>query len=113
MGLRGPMGKGFPLSEFKGSGLLMIGGGVNLPILRIVLLCGFENRQGSTCIFLLYGAPTPAGRLYKDDLDRWQQSEELCCIQAADIRDNRWPYQAGAVSELIKQCQFDPRPPQR
>jgi sulfhydrogenase subunit gamma (sulfur reductase) len=108
VGLRGPMGNAFPLDEHKGDNLVIIGGGVGLPTLRAALLYALAHRRDFGDLYLLYGARTPADRLYKDDLEAWSQSPELHCLQTVDVGDEQWPHHVGFVTDLIAHCDFDP-----
>jgi sulfhydrogenase subunit gamma (sulfur reductase) len=108
IGLRGPLGNAFPLREHRGENLMIIGGGVGLPTLRSALIYALDNRSDFGELMLLYGARTPADRLYKDDLETWSTSNELRCLQTVDVGDEQWPHKVGFVTELIGECDVDP-----
>ena len=109
VGLRGPMGNAFPLHELPGADVVMLAGGVGLPTLRSALVYALDNRRDFGRLYLLYGALSPADRLYKDDLEAWTRSEDVNCLQAVDAtRDQPWEHHVGFVTELVAQCEVDP-----
>ncbi len=71
VGLRGPFGKGYPLQEFEGKEILIVGGGVGLAPLRSLLLALLEERKKYKKIMLCYGARTPQDILYKGCVCGW------------------------------------------
>ena len=62
VGIRGPYGKGYPVEEFVGKEVLIIGGGVGLAPLRSLLLTLIERINDFKKIILCYGARTPQDR---------------------------------------------------
>ncbi|MBC7289209.1 MAG: hypothetical protein H5T86_14455, partial [Armatimonadetes bacterium] len=86
-----------------------IGGGVGLPTLRSALVYALHHRSDFADIYLLYGARTPADRLYKEELEQWAGSSELHCMQTVDVGDEQWPHRVGFVTELVADCDFDPQ----
>ena len=60
IGVRGPFGNGFPLEEFKGKSLLIIGGGIGLAPLRPIIKLALGHRGDYGNLLIIYGARTPA-----------------------------------------------------
>jgi len=57
LGLRGPLGNGFPLDgEMKGKNIVMIAGGFAVTILRAALMSVLARRQDYGRITFIYGA---------------------------------------------------------
>jgi len=65
LGMRGPLGNGFPLADCTGRDILIIAGGLGLPTLRAAIFYMLARRHQYGEITLLYGARTPQDRLYK------------------------------------------------
>ncbi len=94
VGVRGPMGNGFPLAENLGRDILLIAGGLGLPTLRAVIFYILDHRDDYGQLTLLYGARTPA--------------PEIDCQQTVDVADESWGGNAGYVSELVDRLQLQP-----
>ncbi len=108
VGMRGPMGNGFPLAENLGRDILIIAGGLGLPTLRATIFYILDRRDDYGQLTLLYGARTPQDRVYKDDLQAWTEAPEIKCQQTVDVADESWVGNAGYVSELVDRLQLQP-----
>jgi len=71
LGLRGPFGRGYPLEDFEGKEVLIVGGGVGLAPLRSLLLTLLEERKKYKKIMLCYGARSPKDIVYKGCISGW------------------------------------------
>jgi len=71
VGLRGPFGKGYPLQDFEGKDILIVGGGVGLAPLRSLLLSLLAERKKYKKIVLGYGARSPQDIVYKGCVGDW------------------------------------------
>ena len=67
IGIRGPYGNGFPMKDFEGSSLVIIGGGFALTTLRSLTryILHEKNRARFKDITVLYGARSPGELIYK------------------------------------------------
>ena len=108
VGVRGPMGNGFPLGENLGRDIVIIAGGLGLPTLRSAIFFMLDNRDDYGQVVLLYGARTPEDRLYKEDLQDWWDSPYMECHQTVDVADDYWPGYVGYVPELLDRVELDP-----
>ncbi len=109
VGVRGPMGNGFPLEEFTGRDILVVAGGIGLPAVRASILYLLEHRSAYRNVTLLYGARTPADRVYNDDLAQWEQSPEIVCRQTVDMKDEAddWDGHVGLITTLFEPLDMD------
>ena len=106
VGVRGPFGRGWPLSEAEGRDVLVVAGGLGLAPLRPVVHELVERRDRYGRVTLLYGGRAPAALLYGDELDAWRQTLDVELI--VDAPDERWQGQVGVVTRLIRRASFDP-----
>ena len=73
VGVRGPYGKEYPLSQFAKKEILIVGGGVGLAPLRSLFLALTYDLSPYKRIVFCYGARTPKDIIYKDSiLNGWQ-----------------------------------------
>jgi NAD(P)H-flavin reductase len=73
VGVRGPFGHGFPLSEYTAQDLLLIAGGLGIAPLRSLLLALLDQRELWGSLTLLYGAREVGALLFTDELLEMQK----------------------------------------
>ena len=67
IGLRGPLGNGYPLDEFKGKEVLVLGGGCGFAPLRSLMYSFFDLSGELKSLFFRGGCKTPGEFLYRED----------------------------------------------
>ena len=72
LGVRGPFGHGWPVEAAVGSDVVVVAGGLGLAPLRPSLYRLFAGRDHYGRIVLLSGARSPAGILFRTELERWR-----------------------------------------
>jgi len=105
LGVRGPYGKGYPLSQFKGKNILIVGGGVGLAPLRSLILALLNDLSPYKKIFLRYGAKTPQDIVYKNELPQWKNRLDIEI--SVDKADNSWSGRVGVVTSLLNDFKYD------
>jgi NAD(P)H-flavin reductase len=105
VGLRGPLGRGWPMDRALDRDVVVVAGGIGLAPLRPVIdaLLGQPDRFGD--LLLAYGARTPADRLYLGELDSWRAAG----IEVGEIVDRagpEWLGQVGVVTQLLDRRDF-------
>jgi len=106
MGIRGPLGNWFPWDKMEGRSVVIIGGGFAFTTLRssIVYMLHPENRSKFDDITVVYGARTPGMLLYRDELFRWEQRDDLDMHITVDGTDDPdWRYNVGFVPAITEQ----------
>ena len=109
VGLRGPCGNGFDVEAATGEDLLFVAGGIGLPPLRGLILNVLDRRESFGRITILYGARTPADRVYKDELERWARTEGVELRSTVDRGEAGWEGNVGMVPILFDQVELRPR----
>jgi sulfhydrogenase subunit beta (sulfur reductase) len=100
VGLRGPLGRGWPIDRALGRDLVIVAGGIGLAPLRPALDAVLAQRDRFGQVLLAYGARTPADRLYLPELDGWAGAG----IEVAQIVDRagpEWLGQVGVVTQVL------------
>jgi len=108
LGVRGPLGNGFPMEEVKGRDIVFVGGGIGLPPLRPLIWEMLNRRSDFGKMTVLYGARTPADLVYQDDLERWQEREDVDLLLSVDVADEGWTGNVGVVGTLFPKVQIEP-----
>jgi NAD(P)H-flavin reductase len=108
IGIKGPLGNSFlDKIDSKGKDILVIGGGIGLPPLRSMIDHIFNNRADYREFTILYGARTPADRVYKYQLSDWENKTDLKLIQTVDVADKDWTGNVGVVTTLFPKLKLD------
>jgi NAD(P)H-flavin reductase/CheY-like chemotaxis protein len=109
VGVRGPFGNGFPLEVLQSNDILLIAGGIGLFPLRSLIQYVLDRRKDFGKVMLLFGARSPAERLFLDELDAWSKNPSIEFQETVDRGDASWKGNVGVITTLIPKVQFDPR----
>jgi NAD(P)H-flavin reductase len=110
LGMRGPLGNGFPLSEWKGKNLVIIGGGCAFSTLYALTkhLQHPQNRPDYAQLVVIYGARSSGLCMYKQDIQSWYQREDMEVHQAIDVPEESWDHHVGYVPDVVRQIAPSP-----
>ena len=103
--VRGPYGHGYPLDEFRGKPILIVGGGVGLAPLRSLFLTLVDDLGSYGPITFCYGARTPEDIIYKNlILDEWHKvsPDRVRILTTVDAASNGWTGNVGVVTMLVE-----------
>jgi NAD(P)H-flavin reductase len=100
IGLRGPLGRGWPIDRALGRDVAIVTGGIGLAPLRPLVDAILRQRDRFGEVLLAYGARTPVDRLYVGELDEWARSG-LEVAQIVDRAGPEWLGQVGVVTQLL------------
>lgn len=105
MGVRGPLGNSYPMEEFKGKNLVIIGGGFAFTTLRstIAYILDPKNRGDYGNLTVIYGARNPGLLLYKDELAEWEKRSDINLVATVDRGDENWKGKVGFVPAMTKE----------
>ena len=97
VGIRGPLGHGFPLKMLVGSDLLFIAGGLGIIPLRSLINYVMDNRRDFGKVSILLGCKTPDNLLFEDEIEGWQKRGDV----------NFFLYCGSSRSGLERECRSD------
>jgi len=105
IGIRGPYGNGFPMKDFEGKNLVIIGGGFALTTLRSLTryVLHEKNRDRFKDITVLYGARSPGELIYKSELKEWGERNDINVYLTVDRGDENWKGRVGLVPNVLKE----------
>ena len=109
VGLRGPLGRPWPVERALGRDLVIVAGGIGLAPLRPVLDAVMANRDRFGEVVLAYGARTPSDRLFTDEHAAWQAAG-IELGQIVDRAEPGWDGRVGVVTHLLDRRDFSRRP---
>jgi NAD(P)H-flavin reductase len=104
VGVRGPLGNGYPLETFKGKNLVLVGGGFGFSTLRSLtnFILHDSNRKDYKDLTVIYGARRPGLLLYKKDLEAWKKQGDVRLHLTVDKGENAWQGHVGFVPDVTR-----------
>jgi sulfhydrogenase subunit gamma (sulfur reductase) len=109
VGVRGPMGNGFPMQQFKGKNLVVIGGGIGGAPLRPVIQSVMANRADYGFFQILWAARNPGLLVFTDEYDAWRATHDTELHLTVDQGDSAWNHNVGLITQLLEQVAPSPR----
>jgi NAD(P)H-flavin reductase len=103
VGVRAPMGRPFPVREWKGKNLLFIMGGIGSAALRATVLHCLEHRADYGDVTILYGARTPVDLTFGYDIEEWQSRNDVQTVVTVDAEFPGWEGRVGFVPTVLEE----------
>jgi len=108
VGIRGPLGNGFPIEKFPGQDLLLVAGGLGMVPLRGLLEYLIDLRENFGRIILLYGCRSPSDMLFSDELHSIARRGDAEMLFSVDSTEHQaWKGHVGVVPELVDKVEID------
>jgi NAD(P)H-flavin reductase len=107
IGVRGPLGKGYPLGEFKGKEILVVGGGCGFAPLRSLMYELFDRSGQFKKLFFRGGCKTPKELVYRNETEEWAKRDDLNLKVTVDAGDDKWKGHVGLVTTILDDVDMD------
>jgi sulfite reductase subunit B len=107
VGLRGPFGQGYPLDDFKGKEILVVGGGCGFAPLRSLMYSLFDRAREFKKLFFRGGCKNPSEFLYKKEIEEWTGRDDLNVTLTVDKGDDTWQRNVGLVTTILDNIEMD------
>jgi len=102
VGIRGPFGHGYPVDDFAGKEVYIVGGGVGLAPIRSLFLTLVERIKDFKSVVCRFGAKTPEDFIYKNTLfGDWQKIDGVKIKLTVDQADGKWKDNVGMVTTIL------------
>jgi NAD(P)H-flavin reductase len=101
LGIRGPFGKGFPLSEMMGRDLVLVAGGLGIAPMRSLITYVLDRREEFGRLMVVYGTRNPRTLLFEDDLADWRKRGDIDLTVTVDRGDENWKGRTGVATEPL------------
>jgi NAD(P)H-flavin reductase len=108
VGIRAPMGCGFPVEDWKGKKILYVMGGIGSAALKATIEYTLEHRADYEGISILYGATAPENFTYQYDVDEWQKRDDIELVLTIDRECEGWQCDVGLVPAVLERMNPDP-----
>lgn len=108
VGIRGPFGNGYPVDDFAGKEVYIIGGGVGLAPIRSLFLTLVARIKDFKRVVCRFGARTPDDLIYKKSLfGPWQQIDGVEMKLTVDRANGKWQGNVGVVTTILEPADVD------
>jgi len=101
VGLRAPMGKGFPLDEMKGKRVIILGGGIGLAPLRPLIQEILDRRDEYGDLTLFCAARRPDLLVFRDEYEEWAAAPRSVVHVTVDSGDEKWTGRVGLITQAL------------
>ena len=110
VGIRGPYGNGYPIDDFVGKEVYIVGGGVGLAPIRSLFLTLVDRIKDFKSVVCRFGAKTPDDFIYKNTLfDSWQKIAGVNMKLTVDEANGGWKGKGnvGVVTTICEKKDVD------
>jgi len=103
VGLRGPLGNGYPLERMHGKNIVLISGGFAVTTIRATIryLLHPSVRPTVRNITVIYGARSPGELCYKKEFLEWTHRRDIEVHLTVDKADAGWKGREGFVPTVV------------
>lgn len=108
VGVRGPFGNQFPLDEYRGKNIFIIGGGIGFAPLRPIITTILDHRNEYADLLILNGARTPQDLVFAPEFDTWAASPRTRLELTVDAGDQSWTGRVALIPAVVKELSLSP-----
>jgi len=107
VGVRGPLGSGYPVDDFKDKEILVVGGGCGFAPLRSLMYAFFDRSGDFKKLFFRGGCKSPKEMVYREETEQWAKRDDLNLKLTVDVGDNTWKGPVGVVTTILDDIDMD------
>ena len=107
IGVRGPFGSGYPVDDFEGKEVVIVGGGCGFAPLRSLMYELFSRSGKFKKLYFRGGCKTPKDLVYKDQTEEWAKRDDLNLRLTVDAGDGSWKGNVGVVTTILDDIDMD------
>lgn len=109
VGVRGPFGNYFPLDEYKGKNIFIIGGGIGFAPLRPIITTVLDYREDYGDLVIINGARSPQDLVFAPEFDAWAASPKTKLELTVDAGDEKWTGKVALIPSVISELNLSPQ----
>jgi NAD(P)H-flavin reductase len=107
IGVRGPLGNGYPTDKFKNREVLVVGGGCGFAPIRSLMYTLFEMRGELKNLIFRGGCKNPRELVYKNEISEWPKQHALDFKITVDKSEEGWQGNVGLVTTILENLEMD------
>lgn len=108
IGLRGPYGRGWPLTRAEGKDVLAITGGLGCAPSVSVINYIMQRREQFGRLTIMQGVKHYNDLLWRERYAQWGRQPNTKVLLASDVGGPLWPWHVGPVTVLFDEAHIDP-----
>jgi NAD(P)H-flavin reductase len=108
LGIRGPYGRGWPMSSAEGKDVVIVTGGLGCAPVMSVINFVLKRRERFGRLTIMQGVRHSNDLIWREHYERWSQLPDTQVLLAADVGGHNWPYSVGNVTVLLDRAKLDP-----
>lgn len=109
VGVRGPLGQGYPIDDLRGRDLLLAAHGLGIVAVRGLLQYVMDLRDDFGRVVMLYGAEAPDQLVFSDELASLKRRGDAEVLRTVDlVRGRGWSGPIGPVAALLSEAEIEP-----
>ena len=101
VGIRGPLGNGFPMDLYKGKDILVLGGGIGGAPLRPIIQTIFDHRADYGKVTIIWAARNPDLLVFTEEYDNWRAQSDVSMHITVDHAPEGWEHNEGLITTLV------------
>lgn len=107
VGLRGPFGRGWPLSQAHNQDLLIVTGGLGCAPVVAAINYALKRPELYGQISIVQGVKHSDDLIWQERYEHWRRLPQVQVLLAADESGPAWPFHTGRITELLDQVTTD------
>ncbi len=109
LGLRGPFGRGWPMSATEQHDVVVVTGGLGCAPVVSVINYITHRRERYGHLNIVQGVKHSNDFIWRERYDQWRELPDTQVLLAADSGDALWPWHIGRVTDLFSNLSYDPQ----
>lgn len=107
--IRGPYGRGFPLKQYEGKNLILIGAGCGVATLKGIIDYVEYQRKKYKDIFLFFGYRTIKDIIYKRETKEWKNKFNIKIALSRGSAKTCLDWNTGHITDIINKLKLKPK----
>lgn len=107
IGVRGPYGRGWPLTAAEQHDVVVVTGGLGCAPVVSVINYIMRRRERFGTMNIVQGVKHADDFIWRERYEQWQRAPDTRVLIAADLGMPLWPWHVGHVTDLFDELQFD------
>ncbi|MBI4298095.1 MAG: FAD/NAD(P)-binding protein [Chloroflexi bacterium] len=108
LGVRGPYGNRFPLEDYRGKDILIIGGGIGMAPLRPVINYLLDHHDQYGNLTIINGARSPQDLAFAEEFETWAKAPRTRLELTVDRGDDVWKGRVALVPAVVEELKPSP-----
>jgi NAD(P)H-flavin reductase len=109
IGVRGPYGRGWPVTAAEGADIVIVTGGLGCAPSVSMIEYVIRRRERYGRIYIIQGVKHSADLIWRERYEAWRKTPDTEVFLTADSGDALWPWRTGPVSQFFDKLGIDPQ----